>query len=195
MHIGRWLSVAQGAGAQTVGMSWRDADTPPPGPDGWRTLGWSCLALGCAGILSAIALTGTSPTPYGTFSPSDFFHPQWWVLASLAAYPLYFASRSSWRVALPLTAIVVAQMGYIVNHAVSDMAAAGIATDGQRLWYAAWAVQSLVMVGAAAAGARVNLRARRWERRMRRLAGPAHPVAAVDDVPGRHGGLPHRRLT
>jgi hypothetical protein len=90
-----------------------------------------------------------------------------------------------------LTAIVVAQMGYIVNHAMSDLAAAGIASDVDRLWYAAWAAQSVAMVGAAAAGARISLRNRRWERRMRRLAGPDHPIRVepVDDMPGWHEGF------
>jgi hypothetical protein len=172
-------------------MSWRDADSPPPGPDIWRTLGWSCAALACAGLLAGLALTGTKPAPYRQFTSDDFFRPEWWVVASLAAYPLFFASRSSWRVALPLTAIVVAQMGYVVNRAVSDMAMAGIATDADRLWYAAWAVQSFVMVAAAAAGARVSLRNRRWERRMRRLAPPARPVPVkpVDDLPRWHEGF------
>ena len=172
-------------------MSWRDADAPPPGPDGWRTLGWSCAALGCAGLLSALALTGTTPTPYGHFTSGDFFDPQWWVLASLAAYPLFLASRSSWRVAMPLTVIVVAQMGYIVNQAVSAMSAAGIATNADRLWYLVWAVQSIAMVGAAAAGARLSLRARRWERRMRKIAGPdrAFEEAAADDLPDSHPGF------
>jgi hypothetical protein len=172
-------------------MSWRDADTPPPGPDGWRTLGWSCAALACAGLLSALALTGTTPTPYGNFSADDFFRPQWWVFASFSAYPLYFASRSSWRVALPVTAIVVAQMGYIVNRALTDMSIAGIATNADRLWYVAWAVQSLAMIVAAAAGARISLRHRRWERRMRRLAGPDRPIRPepVDDLPGWHEGF------
>jgi len=172
-------------------MSWRDADTPPPGPDGWRTLGWSCAALACAGTLSALALTGTNPSPYGNLRGDDLFHPQWWVLASFSAYPLFFASRSSWRVALPLTVVVVAQMGYIVNHALTDMSTAGISTDAYRLWYVAWAVQSLAMIAAAAAGARISVRTRRWERRMRRIAGPDRPVPAerVDDMPGWHEGF------
>jgi hypothetical protein len=194
MHFGGWLSDPVGAAEQTVAMSWRDADTPPPGPDIWRTLGWSCAAIGCAGILSALALTGTSPTPYGHYTPDDFFRAEWWVVASFTAYPLFFASRSSWRVALPLTVLVVAQMGYIVNRAVSDMAIAGVATGAHRLWYVAWAVQSLVMVAAAAAGSRISLRNRRWERRMRRAAGTDRRVRrtrvdAVDDVPGWHEGF------
>jgi hypothetical protein len=142
-------------------------------------------------LLSALALTSTTPTPYGEFTAGDFFHPQWWVIASFSAYPLYFASRSSWRVALPLTVIVVLQMGYIVNRALSNMSLAGITTDADRLWYVAWAVQSLAMIAAAAAGARVSLRARRWERRMRRAAGPARaPLPeAADDMPGWHEGF------
>jgi hypothetical protein len=172
-------------------MSWRDADTPPPGPDVWRTLGWSCAALGSAGILSALALTGTNPAPYGHYTSGDFFRPEWWVVASFTAYPLFFACRSSWRVALPLTVLVVMQMGYIVNRAVSDMAIAGIATNADRLWYAAWAVQSLAMVGAAAAGARISLRNRRWERRMRKATRPVRRARAVsvDDMPGWHEGF------
>jgi hypothetical protein len=172
-------------------MSWRDADTPPPGPDGWRTLGWSCAALIGAGVLSGLALTGANPATYGDHTASEFFRPQWWVLASFTAYPLFFACRSSWRVALPLTAIVVAQMGYIVNHAVSDLVTAGIASDLDRMWYAAWVVQSAMMVGAAGAGARISLRNRRWERRMRRFAGPDHAFRAepVDDMPGWHEGF------
>jgi hypothetical protein len=184
MDFGHWLSARQGDAAQTGGMSWRDADTPPPGPDGWRTLGWSCAALGCAALLSAFALPGTTPTPFGAFTSGDFFRPQWWVLASLAAYPLFFASRSSWRVALPLTAIVIAQMGYIVNRAVSDMTVAGVATQADRLWYAVWVVQSVMMIGAAAAGARMSLRARRWERRMRRSVRPDRPAADAADLAG-----------
>jgi hypothetical protein len=138
-----------------------------------------------------MALTGTNPTPYGHFTMGDFFRPQWWVLASFAAYPLFFASRSSWRVAVPLTAIVVAQMGYIVTHAVSVMTEAGFAPDAVRLGYAARAVQSAVMIGAAAAGARISLRNRRWERRMRKLAGPDRPMPRepVEDLPGWHEGF------
>jgi hypothetical protein len=154
-------------------------------------MGWSCLALACAGLLSAVALTGTDPKPFVEYGTSDFFRPQWWVLASLAAYPLFFASRSSWRVALPLAALVIAQMGYIVNRAVSDMAAVGIAGDAERLWYVAWVVQSLAMLAAAIAGARISLRNRRWERRMRRLAPPdrAIPKTPVEDLPGWHEGF------
>ena len=170
-------------------MSWRDEDSPPPGPDGWRTLGWSCAALLCAGLLSALALPGTTPTPFGDFTSGDFFRPQWWVLSSFAAYPLFFASRSSWRVAVPLVAVVVAQLGYIVNRAVSDMSIAGLAGGPERLWYAAWAVQSLVMIVAAGAGARMSLRARHWERRMRRAVGQAATAVVGDDVvPGRPEG-------
>jgi hypothetical protein len=170
-------------------MSWRDADAPPPEPDGWRSLGWSCAALGCAGILSAVALPGTEPTAYGHHVASDFFRPQWWVLASLAAYPLFLAARSSWRVAVPLTAIIVAQMFYIVHTAVAAMAAANIATDADRLWFVAWAVQSLALAGAGAAGARISLRDRRRERRMRRAVGvpsvrDADAADAADDGPG-----------
>jgi hypothetical protein len=85
-------------------------------------------------------------------------------------------------------------MGYIVNRAVSDMAIAGVATGAHRLWYVAWAVQSLVMVAAAAAGSRISLRNRRWERRMRKAAGTDRRVRrtrvdAVDDVPGWHEGF------
>ena len=191
MHIEPCLSDPGPGGRTLGGMSWRDADSPPPGPDGWRTVGWSCAALACAGILSGLALTGTNPAPYGQFVASDFFHPQWWVLASFAAYPLFFASRSCWWAAVPLTAIVVAQMGYVVNRAVSDLTAAGIATDADRLWYVAWGVQSAAMIGAAAAGARISLRDRRWERRMRRVAGPDHVVRRepVDDMPGWHEGF------
>jgi hypothetical protein len=172
-------------------MSWRDADTPPPGPDGWRTLGWSCAALACAGLLSIPALTGTDPNPYGHYTAADFFRPQWWVLASFAAYPLFFAARSSWRVALPLVAIVVAQMGYVVHEALAQMHAAGLAAGDDRIWYAAWAVQSVAMIAAAAAGARINLRQRRWERRMRKLVGSdvADGLGAANDRPEWHEGF------
>jgi hypothetical protein len=191
MHFGGRLSDPVGAAAHTEVMSWRDPDTPPPAPDLWRTLGWSCAALACAGLLATLALTGTEPTPYRQFSSDDFFRPEWWVLASFTAYPLHFASRSSWRAALPLTVIVVAQMGDVVNRAVSDMAEAGIATDADRLWYAAWAVQSLVMVAAAAAGARISLRNRRWERRMRKAANLDRAARGkpVDDLPRWHEGF------
>jgi hypothetical protein len=173
-------------------MSGRDVDKPPPEPDGWRTLGWSCAALAGAGILSALALTGARAAAYGHFTSGDFFRPEWWVLASFAAYPLYFASRSSWRAALPLTAIIVAQMYYIVDSAVSTMTAAGIATDADRLWYVAWILQSTAMVGAAVAGARVSVRDRRWERRMRRAVGdgPTLGADAAEGAPGSRQGHP-----
>jgi hypothetical protein len=147
--------------------------------------------IASAGLLSVPALPGTHPHPYGDFTSADFFRPQWFVLATLAAYPLFFAARSSWRVAVPLVAIVLAQMGYVVHEGLSQMAAAGVQTAADRLWYLALAGQSLAMISAAAAGARVNLRTRRWERRMRRLVGRDAPawVDSADDRPGFPNGF------
>lgn len=162
-------------------MSWIAHRRGPSLYEGWAALGWSFTALVGAGLLGALALPGTSPTPFGHYTRADFLKPEWLVLATLLAYPVYLASRSSWWVAVPVAAILSAQSWCVVDSAVDAMRLAGVAGSADAGWYALAAAQVGVYAVAAAAGCAACLGRRRWLRRMRALA-PELAASAEEPV-------------
>jgi hypothetical protein len=136
--------------------------------DGWVALGWSALALVGAGILGALALPGTTPAPFTDYTRGDFLRPEWLVLATLLAWPVFCAARASWWVAVPVVATLSAQSWYVADTAVDSLRQAGIGA-GSSGWYLVAIGQVVVFVAVGLVGAWRCVVRRRWLRRMRRL--------------------------
>ena len=162
-------------------MAWAVQRRQPSTFDGWVALGWSFGVLVGAGILGTLALPGTVPHPYDEFSPGDFLHPEWLVLATLLAYPVYLASRASWLVAVPVVVIVSAQSWYVVDTALESMDRAGVTGSSDVLWYALVVVQIAAFVVAGTAGLLRCVSRRRWTRQMRRMVPELAHVRVVTD--------------
>jgi hypothetical protein len=166
-----WPLVADFVGAwiENHDMAWAVQRREPSTFDGWVALGWSFAVLVGAGILGTLALPGTVPHAYDEFSRGDFLRPEWLVLATLLAYPVYLASRANWFVAVPVVAIVSAQSWYVVDTALESMHQAGVAGSSDVVWYALVVGQIAVFVVAGSVGLWRCLSRRRWTRQMRRL--------------------------
>jgi hypothetical protein len=136
--------------------------------DGWVALGWGGLALLGAGILGALSVPETTPSPFTDYARGDFLRPEWLVLATLLAWPVFWASRASWLVALPVVAIMSAESWYVVDTAFDAMHQAGIGGSSAG-WFLFAAVQAGIFAAAGIAGACHCVARRRWTRRMRRL--------------------------
>jgi hypothetical protein len=159
--------------------------------DGWRAVGWSTVALLAAGALGALALPSTSPTPFTTFERSDFVRPEWLVLATLLAYPVYLAARSHWIVAAPLVAILAAENWYVVDTALDSLHQVGLtAPTRDALLVGFVALQAALFAATAVVGGWRCLERSRWLRRMRRLVpelADANVVGSDASTAG-HGG-------
>lgn len=174
-----------GAGTDNLLMAWAAQRRQPSAFDGLAALGWSFVALLGAGILGTLALPGTVPSPYDEFSRGDFLRPEWLVLATLLAYPVYVAAKASWLVAVPVVVIVSAQSWYVVDTALDSMREAGVAGSIDVALYALVVGQITVFVVAATVGLSRCLSRRRWTRQMRRLVPELADIRIVNDEESR----------
>jgi hypothetical protein len=161
-------------------MAWPPQRRQPSTGDGWVALGWSLGALLAAGVLATLASPGTTPEPYTLFAPRDFIRPEWLVLATFIAFPLFLASRERWWVAIPVFTLLSAESWYVVDSAVGSLHQVGLTSPGRDIaLYVLLGCQVAVFAAAAWVGARQSLVRRRWLRQMRRVV----PDLAQFDAP------------
>ncbi len=163
-------------------------------PVTWMPFVWTMTVVMGAVLVGTLALPQTAAYIDGPLSARMLFHPEWLVVATLLALPIYRASRISWRAALLVVPIAGAQVLYVADVAVSTLHAAGLTNPLDPGWYALAFAQAAIFLTVGIVGAARNAADRRWVRRMVRLTALPEPQRSprLDAAPS-HRPTPPRQ--
>lgn len=166
-------------GEQDDLMLFDESKYEPGEPPGSLPLAWLLVALLGSAAMAWLSLPQLPQFSSDVPSQGDVFRADWFVAGTLLVFPVFYASRLSWWMALPSVALPSAQAVYVAMTAALDrLRAAGLATDADLAWYAVAALQLGLFVIAGMTGARRNLGDRRLARLLRAME-------ALDATPDR----------
>lgn len=132
-------------------------------------LAWLLVALFGSATMAWLSLPQLPQFSSDVPSQTDVFRADWFVAGTLLVFPVFYASRLRWWMALPSVALPSAQVVYVAMTALDRLQAAGLATDADLVWYAVAALQLGLFVIAGTTGAQRNLADRRVARLLRAM--------------------------
>ena len=166
-------------------------DTLRGRPDCWSALVWLLALTAVCGIVDYFALPDGSVWFGLPLDGHEMFRPEWLVVGTLVALPLFRLARASILLGLLGLFLCAGEMFTIVDNARErfdyNIDTYGTGPAFPSLFYALAALQTVVFVVAASYGLRRRWADRRWERMMRRTAAaesrpPARPATRPTQV-------------
>lgn len=158
-------------------------------PDSWSAVGWLLAVTVICGVADFFALPDGAVWLGMPLEGHQMFRPEWLVMGTLVALPLFKLARASFLLGLLGLFLAGGEMVTIVDNAreryVHNADLFGGDVDFPMALYALAGLQILVFTAAAGSGLRLRWSQRRWERMMRRLTAASVPPPVAGAPTGR----------